>query len=258
MKYLVKFVLVLLLIPTIIIFLVSSTFKFQILSPNYWKDALKRGRVYANLSKDIKTYTENQTIKGGGKISDLKDITDIITPAIVEDFVSHNLDNFLGFANGKKKEIIVYLPINKIPKEFTPKSVSLNTDSISLISLASKFNIDISAVPISQIALLGMFTNLLFFGSLSIVIIFLMFLYKLSDDGKRFLSISIPFILTGFIFIVISKIVDLIKLDNRIVIRAIVPFVLHEISNTWFWVGCILVGFGIILLVVKKNESRQI
>src|SRR6187401_1056903 len=112
MKFFVKLLLIILFIPVAIVFIFSLTTKFQLLNSSFWKNNFKNNNVYANLSTDLKTYANNQVVKGGGKTSDLRIITDVITPTIIEDFIGRNLDNFLSFANGKRKDLIVYIPIN--------------------------------------------------------------------------------------------------------------------------------------------------
>ncbi|HET7099471.1 MAG TPA: hypothetical protein VFI61_04545, partial [Patescibacteria group bacterium] len=180
MKFLGKSILVFLLVPIIVLFVLSLTIKFELLQANFWKNTLKKNNVYANLSVKLKSLAENQSKKGGGKATDLSTITDIITPNIVEDFITRNLDNFFSFANGKQKILMVYLPINKIPKEFAPKSVGLNSEELPLTSLLSKFNIMVGQdLPISQIAYAGVASSYLFFGllALSILLIYLLFIF---------------------------------------------------------------------------------
>lgn len=108
MKSIAKLILIILLVPISLVAVIASTVKFQLLEPKFWQDVFKSNNVYINLSKDLKVYTEDQIIKGGGKKSDLESLTNVITPDIIEDFTVRNLDNFLGFANGKKKELLVY------------------------------------------------------------------------------------------------------------------------------------------------------
>lgn len=258
MKFFAKIVLILLIIPISFVALISLTVKFQLLDPNFWKNDFKSNNVYANLSNDLKIYAEDQNIKGGGKTSDLKIITNVITPIIVEDFTTHNLDNTLGFINGDRKELLVYIPISKIPKELAPKSVGLNTEEIPLTALMTKFNVDANTIPVSQIAYFGQLINYLLIGSLALSILFLVFLFLLTEDGDRFISIGLSVALLGFLTLSFSKIITSIQITNKIVLD-ILPSVLLEISKTWTALGFGLIIFGILCFVIKKpNASRQI
>jgi len=258
MKFLAKLILIILLLPIGLAVIISSTVKFQLLSPNFWKDDFKNNNVYIDLSNDLKVYAENQNIKGGGKVSDLKVITDVITPAIVEDFTTHNLDQTLGFVNGDKKEFLVYIPISKIPKELAPKSSALSSEEIPLSALMSKFNVDAGTIPISQIAFFGQSINYLLIGSLILSILFLFLLFLLTEPGDRFISIGLFAVLLGFLVLSLSKVFTSIQITNKIALD-ILPSVLQQISKTWTILGFGIIIFGIICFAVKKpNASRQI
>jgi len=256
MKFFAKIILVLILIPSIIIVLFSATIKFQLFDPNFWKDDFKNNNVYFNLSNDLKTYTEDQNIKGGAKTGDLKVITDVITPTILEDFISHNIDNSLAFINGGKKELLVYLPVGKIPKELAPKSVGLNTEEIPLAALMTKFNVDANTIPISQIAYFGTFVNYLLVGSAILTAMFLIFLFLLTENGDRFISIGLSFVLSGFVILSSSKIFNSVQITNKIA-ADILPSVLMQISKTWSLIGVITLVVGIIFLFLKKPSFKK-
>ena len=263
MKFFVKLLLVILFVPVSLVVILSSTIKFQFLNPNFWKNDFKNNNVYTDLSKVLKTYAENQTVKGGGKTIDLKVITDVITPNLIEDFIVHNIDNILGFVNGTKKELLAYIPINKIPKEFAPKSVGLNTEELPLTSLLSKFNIDVSAIPISQIAYFGTSVNYLLIGSMSILIILLVLMFLLTKSGDRFIAIGLSFVLTGIAVLSSVKILNLIALSinknyinvirlDEMILAILTPSILGEISKTWSWITMALLVVGIALFFLKK------
>ena len=260
MKFLVKLILIILLIPIGIITIIASTAKFDLLNPTFWQNAFKKNNVYVNLSVDIKNFVEDHSARGGGKISDLKSLTDIITPAIIEDFTVHNLDNFIGFANGNKKELLVYIPINKIPKEFAPKSEVLNNEEIPLGVLLSKFNVTTGQdLPISQIAFLGLSINYILIGSVALSVIFILLLFLLTKEGGRFISIAIYLFLTGILTLLLSKILISIRHGSPIILKTVIPPILTEISKTWSVVGIVLICIGIICCFLKKpNETRQI
>ncbi len=271
MKNLIKLLLTLIFIPVSILCLFSITAKFQLLNSNFWKNDFKNNNVYVKLSEVIKTAAENQTEKGGGKKGDFQSLTDIITPNLVEDFVSRNIDNFIGFANGKSKELLVYIPITKIPKEFSPKSVGLNSEEIPLTALLSKFNITVGQdLPISQIAYFGMAATYALAGLLSVLLICIFLLFLLTENGKRFVFPGLALFLSGVIILVVSIFGYAIKTSmltdwakgtepSQIILSTFAPYVLQEVLRTWAIVGFIMVILGIVLFFIKKqNGSRQI
>ncbi|HTK03914.1 MAG TPA: hypothetical protein VL401_04095 [Alphaproteobacteria bacterium] len=241
MKFLVKVILILIFVPFSLVFLLSSSVKFQLLNANFYKNIFVKNNVYANLSRDTKNYAENQTIKGGGKTEDLKVLTDIITPDLVKDIVTRNLDNFLDFTNGKKEKFLVYIPIHKLPKEFVPTSIDLQSEEIAFRNLISKFNFTLPAdLPLSQIAYLGLFTNYVFFGSIFLVSIFIILLY-------RFRALSWGLIFSGVIVLVLSSLGFFLKT------YFIFEIILHEVLIIWTIVGGVMLGLGIILSFVQRK-----
>ncbi len=269
MKFIAKLILIILFVPLCIILVLTSTVRVQLLNPKFWKDTFKANNVYLNLAKDFKNYAEDQTSKGGGKKSDLKIITDVITPEIIEDFTTHNLDNFLGFANGERKELLVYLPINKIPKEFAPKSVGLNSEEIPFVALLSKFNINFdSSIPLSQIAYFGMSTNYVLIGSASLLIVLLLLLYLLTRGGGRFVAIGSSFLLTGTSLLFLFRFSDIAvgnlsksvlvtsNMEQVLLVRTL-PGLIKATSIAWFYIGIIFIVLGVILFFFKKPSQNN-
>lgn len=245
MKVFTKLILIILFILLSLVTILVATIKFQFLDTNFWKSTFKSNNVYVNLSVVIKTAVGNQTEKGGGKKSDLKVLTDVITPEILEDVVSRNLDNILNFANGKRKELLVYIP----------KVIDFNSEELPLTALLSKFNIAVGKdLPLSQIVYLGLFTNYLFFGLLIICSIFIILLYKIKALGWGL-------IFSGGFILLLSLAGFLVKdiLFNQIILTTFMPYILQEVLKIWTIVGIIMLILGTILFFVKKpNDSRQI
>jgi len=257
MKFFAKLILILIIVPISLIVLVSLTIRLQLLDPNFWKSDFKNNNIYVSLSNDLKVYAEDQNIKGGGKTSDLKVVTNIITPTIVEDFTTHNLDNSLGFINGTKKELLVYIPISKIPKELAPKSVGLNTEEIPLTALMTKFNIDASTIPVSQIAYFGQSINYLLIISIIILLFCLLCLFLLIEKGDKLIAIGLPLILSGFVVLSFSRVFVSIQITNKI-LYDFLPSILLQISKVWSLVGILLLITGVVLLFIRKrtHDSR--
>ena len=82
MKFFANTLLISLFVPLVLIGLLSATIKFQILNFNFWQTTLAANNVYTKLSQTLQTYEENQIVKEGGKKSDAKILTDLITPQI--------------------------------------------------------------------------------------------------------------------------------------------------------------------------------
>src|SRR3989344_7248141 len=110
MKFVTKLFLIILFIPLCLAAVLVATVKFQFLDTNFWKTNFKNNNVYTNLSVVLKTVAENQTEKGGGDKNNIEMLTNIVTPEILQDFITRNLGNVLGFANGKREKLLIYIP----------------------------------------------------------------------------------------------------------------------------------------------------
>ena len=85
--------------------LIAVSFKFQLLDYNFWTSTFQKHNTYQVLATAGKTSFESQVANEGGNKNDVKILTDLITPQNAKDVVTHNLQNFLNFANGKSVQI---------------------------------------------------------------------------------------------------------------------------------------------------------
>lgn len=263
MKNFVKTLLVIIFIPVFTIAVVLASIKFQLLSPQFWKSSLLQHNVYNALSQMTKTMAASKTVKGGGNPQDIKILTDIATPELIKDFMERNITNILDYANGKRPDLMAYIPISKIPKSLAPKSVGLNSEELPLTSLMSKFNISQESLPLSQIVIVGKTaTNLLVTASILSVII-LIALFVLSEKGSNFISIGLTFIFSGLVVEIIVRILNIISMNliktpsgdlnfGASILAIVGPVILTELLKLWGLIGAIMIGIGIVVLFLKK------
>lgn len=205
---------------------------------------------------------EKQIVKEGGKVSDARVLTDLINPANTKDIIDRNLVNILNFANGRAREIIVYIPINKLPKGFIPKDLNVN-EQTPLPTLLSKFNIQINRNQIQWISIIGRTSSFLLMGSVVLLVTCLVLFIILNDAGKRFTFAGATLLLNGVLSFLIWKLTGSYvnsltsnwqsqpALEKQIVAMVAQP-VLTEIAKIWLLVGVVFTIFGIALFFIKK------
>jgi len=264
MKFFAKSILFIIFVPLFLIGTVAATIKYQLLIPVFWQKNFDQGNVYNNLSQTLKTYTEKQIVKEGGRISDVKILTDLIKITNVKDLIDRNLINILSFANGHAREIIVYIPISKLPKGFIPKDLGIN-EQTSLTTLLSKFNMPINRNQIQWISVIGRTSSLLSIGSIVMLVICMLLFVILTDVGNRFTFAGVTLLLTGILSFLVWKLTGSFvgslttnlkspaALEKQIVAIVAQP-VLTEIAKTWLLVGIAFTIFGIALFFIKKPE----
>jgi hypothetical protein len=267
MKNLLKTILVIIFIPAFTITVIAALVKFQLLSPKFWKNSLSEHHAYKDLSQTIKTLAESSTVKGGGNPRDIKILTDVMTPELIQDFTERNITNILDYANGKRPDLVAYIPLDKIPKSLAPKSVGLNQEELPFASLLSKFNIGQNSIPFTQIAYFGRSVNYILIFSSVISLLIAIVLFALTDSGKHFFSIGIMFLLSGALVILLNRVLSWINVSmtkNTIpdpnfgtaMLKIIGPVILSEFLKPWSIIGAILVGIGIVIFFLKKPAQQ--
>ncbi len=264
MKFFAKSVLFFLFIPVFLIGTLSAIVKYQILDPSFWQRSFDIGNVYSGLSQALKTYTVKQIIREGGNAVDARVLTDLITPDNIKDLIDGNLVNMLSFANGRAREIIVYIPISKLPKGFVSKDLGVN-EQTPLTTLISKFNIPINRNQIQWISVIGKTSSFLLMSSVAILVICLCLFFGLTDAGKRITFAGVTLLLTGILSLLIwiltgsyvgsltANLQSPPALEKQIIAIVAQP-VLTEVAKTWLLVGVAFIIIGIASLFIKKPE----
>lgn len=260
--------LVFLSIPLFLAVLLSATLKFQLLQPRFWETAFEGSNVYSSLSAIVKQSVINQTVKEGGKASEISAITDIINPANVKDFVNKNLEHILNYANGQSRELFVYIPVSKFPKAFLPSNFSSISEDITLVTLLKKLDIKgIDAAQIQYISHLGKWSGYLFAGAGLLLVLFWGLLFLLTKPAGRFGGPGLAFILDGLTALSLyfyagqlrSQLGHIAGSSNTAgtVLVTLAPPLITEIVKTWLVAGIFLVALGIVLFFLRKPAYNQ-
>lgn len=258
---------VLLIIFFVILFfvgLVSSTFKFQLLDYNFWQSTFQKNNVYQNLAAVSKNSFESQIAKEGGNKNDVKILTDLISEENAKDVVDHNIWNFLNFANGQSSQINIYLPIDKVPKNLLPKSISGVKTEMPLPDLLAKFNFqDWQNLPWQELFYLGEITQYFFVGTIALLTLIGILLILLTEKGLRFIGLGIAFILSGsFTFLLVNITANINKVISggvtskssiaSVITGTMIPPVISEVIYLWQTIAVVLFAIGSALFFIKK------
>lgn len=260
-------ILTLLTIPLFLIGLLVFTLKFQLLESKFWESAFEKNNTYASLTNVLKKSIEQETIKEGGSVSEIKLITDLATTENVGDFINRNLENVLNYANGKVNDLLVYIPISRTPKGFLPATFANLPEMMPLTALLTKLKVvGFTPEQIQYISLLGVGGTYLLILDLALVVIFLIFLLLLVKKGSRFIAPGLAFIFTGVIVVGVSiagmviktqMMKDLVLRSSvaEVILGTVAPPIMSEILRVWIIVGIAAILAGIILFFVKKPQK---
>jgi hypothetical protein len=264
MRLLAKIILIILFIPVYLIFLFSINLRFQILKPSFWNNTFSSDGVYTKLSLSIKKNIESQTIFEGGRASDVKIITDLITPENIRDAISKNINNILLFANAKASEIMVYIPVNKIPESLLSLNFNLIKTETNLPDLLKEFNV--SGINESQVQLvshLGFVSWLIFGAACLLIVLIFCLLYISVDFGKRLIAPGVALVLSGIAALAVRGAAVVIQTNwakdlagssnmGDSIIGIVVPPIIQAIFNLWLYFGIAALVMGFLLFFIKK------
>jgi hypothetical protein len=270
MKFIAKLILTIVFIPVFLIFLFAVSLRFQLLASSFWENTFNSGDVYSKLSISINKNLESQAVSEGGRASDVKILTDLISPENLRDTISKNINNLLQYANGKAGEIIVYVPVNKIPKSLLSKNFGGVTEQIRLTDLLKEFNMyGITTAQIRMISRIGLWT----WVSLIIVALLLLLLqyllYLCTNPSRRLIASGVALILSGIVALLVTASGTIIRINwtkdlvgssnvGDSIIGIVASPVIQGVLSVWLLFAIIAMVLGVVLLFLKKPVSGKL
>ncbi len=241
------------------------------MTASFWEKTFTSGDIYSVLSASINKNLESQTIAEGGKASDVKIFTDLITPGNLEDLITRNVNNVLQYVNGKTSEFIVYVPVNKIPESLLSKNINTVKTEMSLPELLKEFNVPgISANQIQSISQTGTGSWILYILTSLILVLLFCLLFISEGFGKRLVAPGIALVISGVLALIIAGAGTIIRINwardlagssnmGDSIIGIVAPPVIQGLLSIWLLFGSAAIVLGFILFFVKKpryNKSK--
>ena len=268
MKFLARLILIFIFIPVFIIFLFTVNLRFQLLTPSFWDKTFSSGDTFSALSTSINKNLETQTIAEGGRASDVEIFTGLITSENLKETFSKNINNVLRYANGKADDLIVYIPVNKIPQSLLSIGFSKIKTEMSLTALLTEFNMPgVSASQIQLVSKVGLFSWLAFIITSSLIFILLFLLYISVSSGKRLVAPGIALIISGTIALLAvgagtvmrinmeKDFAERINLGDSIT-GIISPPIIQAVLSLWLYFAATAIILGFVLFFVKKPAKK--
>lgn len=263
MKMFLQILLLIIVVPAVLVGIISATFKYALLEPQFWETTYEKYDVYSGLTNILKKSIINQTISDGGRSTDVSSLTDLLTNSNIKVFFNKNLENILGYINGNTRQLLVYIPIDLVPSGLLPAKLSNLSQTMTINSFIEKLNIQQSVQnQINSLYNTGKWANYVLIGDIILLLIIIFAFYILVEKGSRMIIPGLAFILSGLLVIVIYYLSHLIvgqvisTLLNASPAEALVgtlaPSIILSISRMWFLGGVILLIFGVIVMFLKK------
>ncbi len=266
MKFVSKFLLVILTIPVFLFFVLSINLRFQFMSSDFWINTFAKANVYSQVSEVIDNKMISKVEAVGGRDTDVTVLSDFISPLNLKEFFEKNITSLLLYANNNSSEIVVFIPLslrNVQNVSNSDKQDSLS-EQIKLSDFIDEFNITgINEADILAISKLGFWSWL--FTGVSFFLLILLFIlqYLLIGRGRRLTIVAISTILSGLILLVAAgagKVASVIlsqefsSSTNIGTLFAVIftPPIIREVVFFWLWISIVAIVFGILLFFIKK------
>lgn len=269
MKFIAKCVLTVIFIPIFLIFLLAVNLRFQLLTPSYWGEIFSLSGTYSELSSALNKSLVSQTVAQGGNANDVKILTDLLSSENLKDVINTNIINVLQYANGKAKEITVYLPVNKIPVTLLSGNFTNISERMGLTDFLKEFNISgISSSQIQSVSRLGFGSSLFLVFTILIMFLLLYLLYLCVGSGKRLIAPGLALIISGTSAFLIRGIILVIEVGwvkaltvspntGNLLVGIIIPPVIQSVLEIWSSFAAGAIVLGTILFFIKKSRYNS-
>lgn len=265
-----KISLTLLFIPLFIIFLATTSIRFQLLNANFYISSLANGNVYQQTSDNLKSLIENNT-QPGTQNEEVNTYLSLITPDNLKEVTENNIKNLFEFLNGKSTELIVFLPLDKIPASVLPFGFLLKGNEIPLDTLLTYFGrpgATINPIVLQRAQLITTASLLLWFLSILLLLLIIYSQIKMTLRGKRLVAPGVSLLLSGLLSLIAVGVVNVMKFNitrdwatstepSQVLFGPIVGALVTPITTLWTYIGIATVFSGIVLFFFKKRTSSK-
>lgn len=271
---------------SIFVFLVLTTINILFLSPKFYISSLRKPGVYQNLEKgfkisarnSLKAQLSNQNVSYDNLTTGERQMVDaeiesIISPISVnniQDFSEKNIARIIDYVNGKTKDLIIYLPIQKwgLAKEVIDQLPDyLKSENINIQNLAKDHpELNINVPQLQGFYNLGKKLKSYWLISLALVI-FLLFLNLIIGGTKnKFIKTGKVITLSGVIALFFAWIIRIASntFGQNIVARSeaadilagtIMSTLLTNVFILWITFAIVLIITGLVLFNIKPRTS---
>ena len=271
MKFLAKTLLILISIPLIIICMLSVNIKFQFLSSGFWIKSFESGNVYSKVSSIVEDRLIERVEAEGGMKSDIKVLSDLISPQSLKTVFERNIESILLYANGKTPEMSVFVPLALSDALEGRDYYNLDnfSEKMTFAEFLEKFNIDsVKSSDIEVVSKFGTQSTILIITSFGILVLVFVLMYLATNSGKRFIAPAIALSLSGLVILGASFGTDYM---NRMLVRdltdsanmgaslvaAFAPPVIQNLMDIWIWFGASALILGIAAFFVRKPKTAE-
>jgi hypothetical protein len=277
-----------LLILLILSFVFLTTIYFQLINPNFLLNTLEKANAYEKTQLALRYATQNQIEKEiaeqGIDIEKLSvgerqlleqqaaEITKIITVERLQEFTESNIQMVADFLNGRNEKLLLYMPL----EEWGIQENTSDPNGVKLFSRQTDVENLLIENPNTIItkARLNLFYNVanklqgFWFTTAIVIFVLLIINFTLSSKEFKLQSTANIFLVSGGVVIVLSMLLKYIgenlvrsspyiRDPSKIIIGALIPTFVNEITKLWVAMGLGLFLSGLLIHLIITIISRR-
>lgn len=266
MRVLGKILLTILFIPLFFLFLISTTLRFQILNQNFWLNTLQQEGVYENIEVALKEGFMQKAQEESVSTQESLLVSSLITADNIKVFLEENIVNITQFLNGTTQELLVYLPLERLPPQLT-RTINLESNEVPIEELTTLLGNSqaLNQVPLGLLSDLGLYLTIAWLIIITILVSLTALIYKLVKGGQRLTFPGLTFALSGLLTLVVVAFGSVVRKEMakdllqgepaEILLGTIAPPALSQILQLWMYIGAGFLFFGFLAFFFKKPKT---
>lgn len=270
MKFIAKTLLILIGIPLIIVCMISVNIKFQLLSSGFWIKTFESGNVYSQVSTIVENRLIERVEAEGGMQSDVKVLSDLISPQSLKTVFERNIESVLLYANGKTSEMSVFVPLSLGDALEGRDYYNLDnfSEKMTFAEFLEKFNIGgVKSSDIEAVSKFGLQSTILIITSFVALLLIFALMYLATGSGKRLIAPAVALTMSGLIILgssfgigymsrtLTTEFTDGTNIGASL-ITVFAPPVIQNLMDIWIWFGASSLVLGIAALFIRKPAKK--
>lgn len=261
MKSVYRILLSLFFLPLFLLFLLSTSVRFQVLNENFWITSLEKGNVYGNMVTTLVPEFSKPENDFDPTLAKL-----LLTEKNLQEFMEKNIHLTLAYVNGEGEELKIFIPFLKLPKGLLPLRFQPSSEELTITELNSFMGGRLPLENIKQASYIGTYSTLVWVVITFLFALVLFLMYAITEKEKRVVLPGVALITVSLPILAFSVLLS-IFVNNpppdvatttepaTKLVWIIGPVVLQRIARLWMYLASCGLVLGIIVLFVKKPKT---
>ncbi len=267
MRFIGKAFLGLSLIISFLVLLISITAKVQFLDPNFWINSFREASAYSRLDDVLAGAVQKSLTEEGASKKEAQQFSSFFTSSNLQSFTERNIVNVLDYVNAKTSSLVIYFPLDQIPREFR-EELNITSDQISINKLISTFGRESTPAGeelFIQLRTMGNYLTISLVVAAIFVLIHIFLLYKIELPGKRLVALGVSLIVSGAVALLFAQLLniqttnmaaDLTTPDKeliQIILGTLAPPLVSNMTKLWTYFAIGAIAAGIACFFLKRR-----